>query len=319
MTHLPSGCILCVFDDVNDATASLIKKSQQLANAQQLPLALLCVLPDKWLSYSSQSAQSMLNKAQQRMAEQLLALAAHHGIDPIPTCEVRFGKPFVEVIQYQHQVNAQLVIKRAEKKNWLQNAITSNDMHLLRKCPAPVFLVRSNTDTLPQNILLAVDFDRDDPASHADELNKKMLKTLVRFFDNSQTQCTLFNAYDAPQAGFVSLFADDPDTMTRDLTAHEKGFKSSELNLLAQYLHDALSPQHLHKHIKKVVIQGHAEQAICQQLKQSQSELLVIGTVARTGIPGLLIGNTAEEILLNVDCDVLALKPDEFISPVLAR
>jgi nucleotide-binding universal stress UspA family protein len=41
-----------------------------------------------------------------------------------------------------------------------------------------------------------------------------------------------------------------------------------------------------------------------------------MGTVARTGIPGLLIGNTAEGVLNQVDCSLLALKPEGFVSPV---
>jgi nucleotide-binding universal stress UspA family protein len=38
--------------------------------------------------------------------------------------------------------------------------------------------------------------------------------------------------------------------------------------------------------------------------------------VARRGIPGLLIGNTAERILRKLPCSVLAVKPDGFVSPV---
>jgi nucleotide-binding universal stress UspA family protein len=41
-----------------------------------------------------------------------------------------------------------------------------------------------------------------------------------------------------------------------------------------------------------------------------------MGTVARIGIPGLLIGNTAETILDQLDCSVLAVKPPGFVSPV---
>ena len=41
-----------------------------------------------------------------------------------------------------------------------------------------------------------------------------------------------------------------------------------------------------------------------------------MGTVARTGIPGLLIGNTAESVLSQVGCSVIAVKPDGFVSPV---
>jgi nucleotide-binding universal stress UspA family protein len=38
--------------------------------------------------------------------------------------------------------------------------------------------------------------------------------------------------------------------------------------------------------------------------------------VARTGIPGLIIGNTAESVLSKIDCSVLAVKPPNFITPV---
>jgi universal stress protein E len=45
-------------------------------------------------------------------------------------------------------------------------------------------------------------------------------------------------------------------------------------------------------------------------------DILVIGTVARGGIPGLLIGNTAERVLSKLRCSVLTMKPDNFVSPV---
>jgi len=44
--------------------------------------------------------------------------------------------------------------------------------------------------------------------------------------------------------------------------------------------------------------------------------LIVMGTVSRSGVAGLLIGNTAERILRQVDCSVLTVKPDGFVTPV---
>jgi len=41
-----------------------------------------------------------------------------------------------------------------------------------------------------------------------------------------------------------------------------------------------------------------------------------MGTVGRTGIQGFFIGNTAEEILNQVECSVLAVKPPGFQTPV---
>jgi len=45
-------------------------------------------------------------------------------------------------------------------------------------------------------------------------------------------------------------------------------------------------------------------------------DLMIMGTVARTGIPGFFIGNTAESILSQIDCSVLTIKPPGFVSPV---
>ncbi len=45
-------------------------------------------------------------------------------------------------------------------------------------------------------------------------------------------------------------------------------------------------------------------------------DLIVMGTVARAGAAGLMVGNTAERILNSIQCSVLALKPDGFISPI---
>jgi nucleotide-binding universal stress UspA family protein len=44
--------------------------------------------------------------------------------------------------------------------------------------------------------------------------------------------------------------------------------------------------------------------------------LVVMGTVARTGVAGLLMGNTAERVLQRLQGSVLAVKPPGFKSPI---
>lgn len=46
------------------------------------------------------------------------------------------------------------------------------------------------------------------------------------------------------------------------------------------------------------------------------AELIIMGTVGRSGIPGYFIGNSAETIFNGIDCSVLAVKPKNFICPV---
>ncbi len=51
-------------------------------------------------------------------------------------------------------------------------------------------------------------------------------------------------------------------------------------------------------------------------MNSEKADLLVMGTVCRTGVPGFFIGNTAEDVLQQVDCSVLAVKPKGFVTPV---
>jgi nucleotide-binding universal stress UspA family protein len=88
-------------------------------------------------------------------------------------------------------------------------------------------------------------------------------------------------------------------------------------NMHIRWLDDFLEQydlQHLQHH--EHVLQGWADQVIPDFAKQHQVDLIVMGTVCRTGIPGFFIGNTAEKILNRINCSVLAVKPEGFISPV---
>ena len=64
------------------------------------------------------------------------------------------------------------------------------------------------------------------------------------------------------------------------------------------------------------VVEGPAEIVILQAIEKYSTDLLVMGTVGRSGIPGLLVGNTAERLLPEVPCSVLAIKPADFQCPI---
>lgn len=65
-----------------------------------------------------------------------------------------------------------------------------------------------------------------------------------------------------------------------------------------------------------MLVHGDAREIIPSVTESLDIELLVLGTVGRAGIPGLLIGNTAEAVLNQVGTSVLAIKPAGFESPV---
>jgi len=68
-----------------------------------------------------------------------------------------------------------------------------------------------------------------------------------------------------------------------------------------------------HRHLPRSM---DVPEAIIKLAKNNAIELLVMGTVCRTGLAGLIIGNTAEKVLSEVNCSVLTVKPEGFVTPV---
>ena len=64
------------------------------------------------------------------------------------------------------------------------------------------------------------------------------------------------------------------------------------------------------------LLKGDAGELIPDLAIQERADLVIMGTVGRTGIAGFFIGNTAEKVLDVVDCSVLTVKPDSFVTPV---
>lgn len=61
---------------------------------------------------------------------------------------------------------------------------------------------------------------------------------------------------------------------------------------------------------------GTPARAILGAVELFQPLVLVLGTVSRGGVAGVLFGNTAERVLPQVDCAILAVKPPDFVSPL---
>ena len=62
--------------------------------------------------------------------------------------------------------------------------------------------------------------------------------------------------------------------------------------------------------VGRLIQEGPADVLIPFMVHKLQAAVTVIGTVARSGLSGTLIGNTAEVVLDAVESDVLVLKPE---------
>ncbi|MBK5920099.1 hypothetical protein CCR80_03470 [Rhodothalassium salexigens] len=239
-----------------------------------------------------------------------------------PDVHVRVGKPFLEIIRHVQAQGHDLVIKTADDTGGLSRYLfASTDQHLLRKCPAAVWLQRRDQPLSVRRLLVAVDVD-EAMASEPDTLaglNRRLLDLAVGITDATTEAIHVVHVWDAPGEGLVRLWtnAPDPDRAAEAYVSEVQGAHGRALDQLVADARAGLpTEQAASLPLTARLERGVVRQALPALVDSLSVDLLVMGTVARTGVPGLLIGNTAEDILNATDCSVLTAKPPGFVSPI---
>ncbi|RTE65112.1 universal stress protein UspA [Amphritea opalescens] len=313
--------ILYVLDEHTHQSSVSLLRAIALAKSNQADLTLLQILPDiatfiHPYDHGCISDETLPIKMLHREKEKLQTLIASLEVDFSPKAEQKTGKSYIEIIRLVQAQNFDLVIKEIDDIDWLDRLLGSDDMHLLRKCPCPVWLMKKDADPKYKHIMAAVDLT-DTPDTANDELNTEILEFACSLSLADFTTLHVVNAYDVPQAGFISLWAEQPDMVKDELFAAEGRQKQHKIKTLMDDLksrigtesYEYLSPQ---THIS----QGPPGREIPKLANELNADLVVMGTIARTGIAGVVIGNTAENVLPQLRCSILAIKPKGFVSPV---
>ena len=231
------------------------------------------------------------------------------------------GTPFLEVIREVLRKGHDLVIKIPETRDWLDRLFGSDDMHLLRKCPCPVWLIKPGAPKAYRRILAAVDVDDAYPPAELKSrraLNQLILELASSLALSDFAELHIVHAWEAiGESAMRGAFMSTPEEkiiayveqVRREHAASLDGLMREVTSNLGQDALDYLKP---HSHLVK----GWARKEIPALAKRIAADLVVMGTVARTGVPGFVMGNTAETILSQIDCSVLAIKPPGFVTPV---
>ncbi len=196
------------------------------------------------------------------------------------------------IINVQQAEGCGLVIKQHFPDNPLKKALlTPGDWKLLRYCPAPVLMVKTDKPWTGSIILAAVD------VGNADGEHRTLHTGIVSHgFDIAtlaKAELHVLTAYPAPM-----LSAADPTFQLKETI--EARYREQCKAFQVEY---EISPERLH------IVEGPADVLIPQTARRLNVGVTVIGTVARTGLSGALIGNTAEVILDSLESDILVLKP----------
>jgi nucleotide-binding universal stress UspA family protein len=317
--------ILYVYESEKD-NQSAIERAVKLAENNQSSLTMIEVLPVLTVGigfYDAGLSLTELQTAQVEIQKQNLNTLAEQfakGIE-IKT-KVLVGTAFLEIIREVLRDERDLVIKIPGQHNWLERLCGSDDMHLLRKCPCPVWLIQSKESNAYQHILAAVDVYDFYPPKEIESrraLNIQILEMASSLSLAEAAELHIIHAW-VPfgesalhHGGFMMKEEKEVKEYVEQIKEKHAANLDELMHEVAAYVGqetlDYLKPQ-IH------LVKGGPHVEVPALAKQMHADLVVMGTVARTGIPGFFMGNTAETILNQIDCSVLAIKPPGFVTPV---
>ena len=214
------------------------------------------------------------------------------------------NRPFEAIINQVVHKHFDLVVKSTHEHDKLKSVIfTPTDWHLLRKCPCPVLLVKDHLWPKNGNILAAVDIASDDEEHLA--LNNKITEEAINLAKLIDANVHLVNSFPGTP---VNIAVEIPEFNALEYNETMKKHHVKAMATHAEKYHIAQAQTH--------VVEGLTENVIDELSTELDAELVILGTVGRTGLSAALIGNTAEHVIDRLNCDVMALKPEGYTSPL---
>ena len=297
--------------------ASALRTAISLAEANDAKLTVIDVVPPlpRWRRKVNIEGRLVDVEAalMDERHKQLRVLIDNAGGSADIEVDVLSGEPFIEVVRRVLSEGHDLVIiADPDPASCSAPRPGSGVMHVLRKCPAPVWVVRPSK-ARKHKILAFFDPDPDDPVRNG--LNDLVLDLATSLAVRNNAELHVGHAWTFAGEGTLG-------------TSPFVGVSGATLNVMVDEVQKVHAGQ-LHRLVARHAIEevggivhmvnGEPGIELPRLAEQLGTGLIVMGTVGRTGIQGLIMGNTADTILRSVHCSVLAVKPEGFVSPVKVR
>lgn len=221
------------------------------------------------------------------------------------TDKIVLGKEWLELVRQALRDHHDLMLIGTRDRKGLEWMLFgSTAVKVVRRCPCPVWVVKPDGEPNPLKILVA---------SALDPVAEEGLRLAAELARETPAEIHLLHAVDFPLDRRWSTGLPDAKEEAYRRHVREHAVKELEGQIDRAGARALTPPVQVHLLDEIGIL---PDQGILHFIKQNAIDLLVMGTIARGGIAGVMIGNTAERLLPELSCSLLAVKPKDFVSPV---
>ena len=304
--------ILLNVDEVEDPPKCLLRAGS-FAKALDAELDLAAVVPsfdDLFSTFADpnlrETLQSSLEEQTTDALERLTEELGREGITSSYYFES--GAKANKLISLLLELEYDILIKDAcSEEGANKSSFGAVDRKLIRHCRTPIWIVREQSASdKPQPILAAVDAVYDSPLER--ELNLRLLEFGRLLADSTGAELHILHAWRFESASFLKGRLE-----SSEYAMVYQGAKEAAEKKLSRFLKDlnfSVPDKNIH------LARGMPSECIVEFCRKHRVDTLVLGSVGRSGFSGILVGNTAERVVHNIDCSVLVVSPKQFKSPL---
>ena len=287
-----------VAEELSEPNAEAVRQALWLAQMNSAKIEFVFALDlsartQQLLADSSEDEITVLDKAELRLLE-FVSMAQSKGLQS--DSHVVIGQSWVELIRRVVENSHDLVVVGTRHKTALEESLLgSTGMKLLRKCPCAVWVTKPKDDEQFDSVLVAHDL--------------RPVGDLAM-----ELGCSLAKAHGARLQIVHAAEYPEMDYMVPEMVSSER--KQEYRQKAVGHMQTQLAASGPPLAGAVYFVEEEPETAILNCAKQHLVDLIVMGTVGRSGIAGLITGNTAERLLPRLPCSLLAVKPPGFETPV---
>jgi len=304
---LPIERVLVAVKDPGAAVLPAVVKATQLAGALGAELELFHAIDEAvyvdMLGTNTEAVQQLESEQRRDCLQRLERIAARIRLHtPRVSVAAEWDYPsYAAIVRRAIASGADLIVAEHHPGSHLaQGLLRLADWQLLRLAPTPVLLVKSPHPYHYPTVLGAVD------PGHAfgksETLDVEILRLGALFSHAQRGELHVVHAYRPPPATARALAA----------VAHseiaEPNAMSAQIGLdsLVKEADVSLAGCHL--------VGGDPCDAVEQVARRLHAHVVVAGAMSRSGLQRALIGNSGERLLEHLPCDLLIVKPPEFVN-----
>jgi nucleotide-binding universal stress UspA family protein len=293
MSHRPRFTSIVVAVDFTPETALAIGRAAWLPLERDATISLVHPVPDSVPEAARNAIMEEAARRLGRITEEIRGRVRSRGLLDIEVhAAAVVGRPFVEIIRHARSRGADLVVMGRHDPGRGGGVVDEPTAErVIRKGDIPTLLARREAGGPYQRALLAIDLS--DASRRVGELALALLPAEV-------DALRVVHAFHMPFADWFGA---------QTLEAYRRDYEENARAAMrrVETMFEAFDIE-----CRNVLREGDPRTALLREAMNTRSDLIVLGTHARSGVSHALLGSVAEWMVRTAPCDVAVTRPSRY-------